>query len=48
MSAAVKFQVQETTISDVHAAYEARALTARQLVEMYLERIELTTRKVRA
>jgi amidase len=45
MSAAVKFQVQETTISDVHAAYEARALTARQLVEMYLERIEAYDQK---
>jgi amidase len=40
MSAASKFQVQETTISDVHAAYENGALTARQLMQMYLDRIE--------
>jgi Asp-tRNA(Asn)/Glu-tRNA(Gln) amidotransferase A subunit family amidase len=39
MSVPVKFQVQEATISDVHTAYEAETLTARQLVEMYLERI---------
>ncbi len=34
------FQLLETTIADVHAAFAAGELTARQLVEMYLERIE--------
>jgi Asp-tRNA(Asn)/Glu-tRNA(Gln) amidotransferase A subunit family amidase len=33
------FQVVETTIDDVHAAYRAGALTARQLVQTYLDRI---------
>ena len=33
------FQVVETTIDDVHAAYKAGTLTARQLVQIYLDRI---------
>jgi Asp-tRNA(Asn)/Glu-tRNA(Gln) amidotransferase A subunit family amidase len=37
--AAPRFVLEETTISDIHAAMEAGDLTARQLVEMYLERI---------
>lgn len=37
MSAA--FNIVETTISDVHAAYKAGTLTAWQLVQMYLDRI---------
>jgi Asp-tRNA(Asn)/Glu-tRNA(Gln) amidotransferase A subunit family amidase len=37
---AATFNLLETTIADVHAAYRAGQLTARQLVEMYLERIE--------
>jgi Asp-tRNA(Asn)/Glu-tRNA(Gln) amidotransferase A subunit family amidase len=39
MSAAPEFKVQETTIAAVHAAYGNGALTARQLVQMYLDRI---------
>ena len=34
------FNVVETTIADIHAAFEAGTLTARQLVQMYLDRIE--------
>jgi amidase len=33
------FQIEEATISDVHVAYESRALTAKELVTAYLERI---------
>src|ERR1041385_1612978 len=33
------FKLLETTIADVHAAYKAGALTVRQLVQMYLDRI---------
>jgi len=34
------FELVETTIADIHAAYQSGALTARQLVEAYLGRIE--------
>jgi len=34
------FQIEEATISDVHAAYQSRTLTAKELVAAYLERIE--------
>jgi amidase len=34
------FDLLETTIEDVHSAYKAGQLTARQLVQMYLDRIE--------
>jgi len=34
-----KFNVVETTVSDVHAAYKAHRLTAHQLVQLYLDRI---------
>ena len=34
------FAVPETTIADIHAAYRAGTLTARALVEAYLDRIE--------
>jgi len=34
------FNVLETTIADVHAAYRSGQLTARQLVEIYLDRIQ--------
>ena len=40
MSADGGFAVPETTIGDIHAAYRAGTLTARALVETYLERIE--------
>jgi hypothetical protein len=33
------FQVVETSIDDIHAAYKSRKLTARQLVQRYLDRI---------
>ncbi|HYR88107.1 MAG TPA: amidase family protein, partial [Terriglobia bacterium] len=36
---AAKFQVVETTIDDIHAAMRSRRLTARELVQAYLERI---------
>src|SRR3569833_1029627 len=39
------FQIVETTISDVHAAYKSGSLTARQLVQMYLDRIEAYDKK---
>jgi Asp-tRNA(Asn)/Glu-tRNA(Gln) amidotransferase A subunit family amidase len=34
------FQVVETTIAQIHGAYESGALTARQLVQLYLDRID--------
>jgi amidase len=33
------FNILDTTIEDIHAAFRAGTLTARQLVQMYLERI---------
>jgi Asp-tRNA(Asn)/Glu-tRNA(Gln) amidotransferase A subunit family amidase len=33
------FELVETTIADIHAAYRAGTLTVRQLVQMYLDRI---------
>jgi hypothetical protein len=36
----------EATIADIHAAFAVRELTCRQLVQMYIERIE-TTKRVR-
>jgi Asp-tRNA(Asn)/Glu-tRNA(Gln) amidotransferase A subunit family amidase len=36
----MSFDLLETTIEEVHAAYRAGALTCRQLVQMYLARIE--------
>ena len=34
------FQLMEATINDVHSAYKSGTLTARQLVQLYLDRIE--------
>ncbi|HXG51734.1 MAG TPA: amidase family protein [candidate division Zixibacteria bacterium] len=34
------FNVLETTIDDIHAAYRSGALTAKRLVELYLDRID--------
>src|SRR4029079_15224667 len=34
------FQIVETTIDDIHAAYKSGRLTARQLVQGYLDRIK--------
>ena len=42
---AATFKLLETTIADVHAAYRAGQLTARQLVDLYLERIEAYDKK---
>ena len=39
MASASGFQILEATIADIQAAFRARTLTARQLVEIYLERI---------
>jgi Asp-tRNA(Asn)/Glu-tRNA(Gln) amidotransferase A subunit family amidase len=39
------FVLEETTIADIHAAMEAGELTARALVEMYLDRIEAYDKK---
>jgi len=36
----MSFNLLETTIADVHAAYKSGELTCRQLVQMYLDRIE--------
>jgi amidase len=36
----MSFSLLETTIADVHAAYKSGELTCRQLVQMYLDRIE--------
>src|SRR5438552_8718844 len=36
---AVPFQIMETTIDDIHAAFKSGKLTARQLVQGYLDRI---------
>ena len=38
--AADSFTLPEATIEDIHAAYTAGHLTARQLVQMYIDRIE--------
>ncbi len=37
--AAAKFDVVELTVADAHAAFKARKLTARQLTQLYLDRI---------
>jgi amidase len=34
------FQIMETTTDEVHAAYQSGKLTAHQLVQAYLDRIE--------
>ena len=34
------FSVEETSIASIHAAYESGQLTSRQLVQLYLDRIE--------
>ena len=36
----MSFDLLETTIADVHAAYQSGTLTCRRLVEMYLDRIQ--------
>jgi Asp-tRNA(Asn)/Glu-tRNA(Gln) amidotransferase A subunit family amidase len=39
------FNVVEATIDDIHAAYKSGQLTFRQLVQMYLDRIEAFDKK---
>src|SRR5579859_2214397 len=36
---------QEASIADIHAAIKSKSLTCRQLVQMYLDRIEAFDRK---
>jgi amidase len=46
MSAATAaFNVLETTIEEIHAAYKSGQLTSRQLVQLYLDRIESYDKK---
>jgi amidase len=42
---AKRFELMETTIGDVHAAYSSGQLTAHTLVQMYLDRIEAYDKK---
>src|SRR5688572_663091 len=39
------FRIEETTIAQVHAAFAARSLTCRSLVQRYLDRIEAYDKK---
>lgn len=39
------FRLMEATIEDIHAAYKAKRLTSRQLVQLYLDRIEAYDKK---
>ena len=39
------FEIVETTIAEIHAAYQSGALSVRQLVEAYLDRIEAFDQK---
>jgi amidase len=39
------FRIAETTIADIHAAYNDGTLTARRLVQMYLDRIDAFDKK---
>jgi amidase len=43
--AAEAFNVVEATIEDIHAAFKARILTARQLVQIYLDRMDAYDQK---
>lgn len=43
-----KFQIEETTIADVHAAMQRRELTCVQLIQQYLNRIERYNKTLRA
>ena len=36
----MKFKIEETTISDIHGAYQSGELTSAELVSRYLARIE--------
>ena len=39
------FRLMEATIDEIHAAYKSRQLTSRQLVQLYLDRIEAYDKK---
>ena len=39
------FNVVETTIDDIHGAYKSGQLSCRQLVQIYLDRIEAFDKK---
>ena len=39
------FRILEATIDDIHSAYKSGQLTCRQLVQMYLDRIEAFDKK---
>jgi amidase len=41
----VSFQIHEATIDDIHSAYKSGRLKCRQLVQMYLDRIETFDKK---
>jgi len=41
----IAFNVVETTIAEIHAAYRSGALSARRLVQIYLDRIETYDRR---
>src|SRR5947207_11768668 len=45
LAAGPSFQVVETTIDDIHAAMKSGKLTARQLVQSYLDRINAFDKK---
>lgn len=45
MAGSNTFNVVDTTIADIHAAYQDGTLTARELVQMYLDRIEAYDKK---
>jgi Asp-tRNA(Asn)/Glu-tRNA(Gln) amidotransferase A subunit family amidase len=45
MASAQAFNVMETTVADVHAAFQAGTLTTRQLVQIYLDRIAAYDKK---
>ena len=40
-----EFDIVETTIADIHAAYKTGSLTVRQLVQMYLDRVAFYDKK---
>ncbi len=40
MNSAVAFNLLETTIDEIHQTYKSGQLTACQLVQMYMDRIE--------
>ena len=42
---ATNFKIVEATIDDIHSAYKSGDLTCRQLIQMYLDRIEAFDKK---